>query len=150
MLRWSNMRQTYNLIIQRDNQNSTNIAAAAKDDASAQRQLAIQMKNIALLTYTDSASMKTMTLINLCCLPGTLAAVRFPRPNYIVTVLTKLEDILQYWLLQLQLRQLFQHSIALDLVVRGDYSSVDWSSNLGLASYVWLVARPSRKRSSFH
>ena len=39
MLRWSNMWQTYNLIIQRDNQNSTNIAAAAKDDASAQRQL---------------------------------------------------------------------------------------------------------------
>ena len=108
------------------------------------------MKNIALLTYTDSASMKTMTLINLCCLPGTLAAVRFTRPNYIVTVLTNLQDILQYWLLRLQLRQLFQHSIALDLVVRGDYSSVDWSSNLGLASYVWLVARPSGKRSSFH
>jgi hypothetical protein len=79
MLRWSDKLQNYNLILQRDNENNTKIAAAAKDDASAQKELAIQMKNIAVRTYIDSASMKTMTLINLCCLPGTLAAVSFSK-----------------------------------------------------------------------
>ena len=79
MLLWPDKLQNYNLILQRDNEINTKIAAAAKDDASAQKELAIQMKNIAVRTYIDSASMKTMTLINLCCLPGTLAAVSCSR-----------------------------------------------------------------------
>ena len=64
----SDMHQTYILLAQRDHDVTVRIADATQKDAAAQKQIAER-------TYRDSANMKAMTLINLCCLPGILAAV---------------------------------------------------------------------------
>lgn len=48
---------------------------ATQEDAAAQKRIAEDMSDITKRTYRDSANMSAMTLINLCCLPGTFAAV---------------------------------------------------------------------------
>lgn len=48
---------------------------ATQEDAAAQKRIAEDMSDISKRTYRDSANMSAMTLINLCCLPGTFAAV---------------------------------------------------------------------------
>jgi hypothetical protein len=78
MLHYTNCLKTYNLISQRDNDVNVKIAEATQRDSAVQKEIAEFMKDIAVRTYYDSATMKAMALITLCCLPGTLAAVCNP------------------------------------------------------------------------
>ncbi|KAK5123211.1 hypothetical protein LTR85_003410 [Meristemomyces frigidus] len=73
------LQTLYSLVSQRDNDlnyatavASQRISEASQQDSAVMKQLAADNKEVALRTYRDSASMRTMAIINLCTLPGTL------------------------------------------------------------------------------